>query len=55
MKRFIVTFFCHGELDDVYVDAKNIDEAIEKASYGMEGSVDAVFDTYTQKLYNYQI
>lgn len=55
MKRFIVTFFYHGELDNVYVDAKNIDEAIEKASYGMEGSVDAVFDTYTQKLYNYQI
>lgn len=47
MKRYIVEFVCYSDVSDVYVWAENEEDAIKKASWGMEGYPDAVTDVST--------
>ena len=37
MHEYIVTFWCDGDVSDIYVHANNEADAIELASYGIEG------------------
>lgn len=47
--RYIVEFVCYHDVSDVYVSAESEEEAIRKASYGMEGYPDAVTNVETGK------
>lgn len=47
MCEYIVGFYCDGDVSDVYVRASSEADAIELASYGMEGYPELVFNVHT--------
>ena len=49
MHEYIVTFWCDGDVSDIYVHANNEADAIELASYGMDGYPETVTDVHTGK------
>ena len=49
MHEYIVTFWCDGDVSDIYVHANNEEDAIELASYGMDGYPEMVTDVRTGK------
>ena len=51
MHEYIVTFWCDGDVSDIYVYANNEADAIELASYGMDGYPETVTDVHTGKVH----
>ena len=49
MHEYVVTFWCDGDVSDIYVHASNEADAIELASYGIEGHPEMVTDMHTGK------
>ena len=49
MHEYIVTFWCDGDVSDIYVRAKDEADAIELASYGIEGYPEMITDVHTGK------
>lgn len=51
MHDYIVAFWCDGNVSDIYVHASNEVDAIELASYGMEGHPEMVTNVHTGEVH----
>ena len=49
MHEYVVTFLCDGDVSGIYVHTSNEADAIELASYGIEGYPEMVTDMRTGK------
>ena len=49
MHKYIVAFWCDGDVSDIYVHANNEADAIKLASYGMDGYPEMITNVHTGK------